>query len=193
MSFVANSIASPFWVVYVVEEIGLSSVDWGLILLFETILKTSLTIPAGMLVDRYGRTKGLIAAIIISLVSIPSIIFAKNFINVLLIRLGVAVAGALFFPSSTALMVDYVPRRLRGRVMAAIGRGSVLLGAAGGGTGGPGMGYLFTIPVLAGSLLGGVLYAINPLYPWYCFFVTTVIQIITLILFIRDPGKEDRY
>jgi MFS family permease len=190
MGFVANSIASPFWVVYVVEIIQLSSVDWGFILLLESILKTLLTIPAGVLVDRYGRTKVLFVAIVFSLFSLPSLIFAKSFYHVLLIRLAIAVAGAFFMPASTALMADYVPSELRGRVMAAIGRGSMMVGAAGGGTGGPGMGYLFTLPVMGGSILGGILYTLNPVFPWYILLVTSIVQALSLVLFIRDPPKD---
>jgi MFS family permease len=51
----------------------------------------------------------------------------------LLIRVAIGLSGALFISSSSALMADYVPRNMRGRVMAAIGRGTVLVGAAGGG------------------------------------------------------------
>ncbi len=192
MGFISNGITSPFWVVYVTEDIGLSSVDWGLILLIESIFKTILTIPCGMLADRFSRTKTLFAAVFFSLISLPSLILAKNFFHVLLIRLGVGLAGALFLPSSTALMADYIPRDLRGRVMAAIGRGSVLIGAAGGGTGGPGMGYIFTIPVMLASVLGGFLYSLNPNYPWLCIFGATIIQLISIILFIRDPEQAER-
>ncbi len=189
MGFIGNAVASPFWVVYVVEEVGLSSLDWGLIIMFGTILKTLLTFPAGLLVDRYGRTKNLLASLLVFLLSMPLIIFAEGFYQVLLIRLAVAVAGALFTPASTALMADYVPSEMRGRVMAALGRGSMLVGAAGGGTGGPGMGYLFTVPVMAASIIGGLLYAVNPTYPWYCILATTVIQVLALVLFIRDPKE----
>ena len=76
-------------------------------------------------------------------------------------------------PASTALLADYVPREMRGRVMAAIGRGSVLIGATGGGTGGPGMGYLFTIPVIMSSLVGGFLYSMNPRFPWLVIAITS--------------------
>jgi MFS family permease len=191
MGFIANGIASPFWVVYVNEVIGLSKIDWGLILLIESVFKTILIIPCGIIADRYGRTRTLFAAVFFSLISLPTLIVAKTFIHVLLIRLGAGLAGALFMPSSTALMADYIPRDLRGRVMAAIGRGSVMIGAAGGGTGGPGMGYIFTIPVTASSILGGLLYSMNPTYPWICILVTIIIQLIFIISFIRDPKKME--
>jgi MFS family permease len=191
LGFIANGISSPFWVVYVTDVLELSSIDWGLILLFESIFRTVLTIPCGMIADRFSRTKTLFAGVLCSLIALPSLILAQTFLHVLVIRLGVGVAGALFLPSSTALMADYIPRDMRGRVMAAIGRGSVLIGATGGGTGGPGMGYLFTIPVMVVSVLGGLLYAINPTYPWICVLGTTILQLLSIIFFIRDPEKAE--
>jgi len=191
LGFIANAIAAPFWVVYITEVIGISLIDWGLILLLESIFKIILTIPCGMIADRYSRTRTLFAAVFFSLISLPTLILAKGFVDVLLIRLGVALAGALFMPSSTALMADYIPREQRGRVMAAIGRGSVMVGATGGGTGGPGMGYIFTVPVMVASILGGILYSMNPAYPWICVLGTTALQLASIVLFIRDPEKPE--
>jgi MFS family permease len=191
MGFIANAVASPFWVIYATEVIGLSKIQWGVILLYESILKVLLTIPGGVISDRVGRTKTLFVAIIISLISLPSLILAQDFKGVLFVRLGAAIAGAIFMPASTALLADYVPRNLRGRVMAAIGRGSVLIGATGGGTGGPGMGYLFTLPVIASSLVGGILYSANPNYPWVVMAITCIIQVITVIFFIQEPEKKE--
>jgi len=191
LGFIANAIAAPFWVVYITEVIGISLIDWGLILLLESIFKIILTIPCGMIADRYSRTRTLFAAVFFSLISLPMLILAKGFVDVLLIRLGVALAGALFMPSSTALMADYIPREQRGRVMAAIGRGSVMVEATGGGTGGPGMGYIFTVPVMVASILGGILYSMNPAYPWICVLGTTALQLASIVLFIRDPEKPE--
>ena len=191
LGFMANGISSPFWVVYVTGEIGLTNIEWGLILLFESVFRTVLTIPSGMLADRYSKSKTLLVAMILSVFFLPSLIFARTFNQVLLIRLGVGLIGALSFPSGTALMADLVPRELRGRVMSAIGRGGVLVGATGGGTGGPGMGYLFTIPVMAASLAGGILYAMNVSYPWICLLATSLVQVVCVVLFIRDPKKAE--
>jgi len=191
LGFIANAIAAPFWIVYIIDVIGISKIDWGLILLLESIFKIILTIPCGMIADRYSRTRTLFAAIFFALISLPTLILARGFVDVLLIRLGVALAGALFMPSSTALMADYIPRELRGRVMAAIGRGSVMVGATGGGTGGPGMGYIFTIPVMVASILGGILYSMNPAYPWICVLGATILQLASLVLFIHDPEKAE--
>jgi len=189
--FMCNGIAASFWVVYAVEQMGLSSVDWGLILLVEAALKTLLYIPGGLLVDRYSRSRTLLVSLAISLVSIPMFVLSTGFYHVLLIRVAVAVATVMFIPSCTALMADSVPREMRGRVMAAFGRGSVMLGATGGGTGGPGMGYFITIPVMIASIAGGVLYTANPAYPWVFVFAATLTSVIVAAAFIRDPEGDD--
>lgn len=191
LGFMANGVATSFWVIYAVEEIGLSTVDWGLILFIEAALKAAIYIPAGVLVDRYGRTRSLIASLLFSLVSIPLFIFARGFYQVLAIRLAVGVANVLFIPACSALMADCIPRDIRGRAMAALGRGTVLVAATGGGTGGPGMGFLITVPVMVASLAGGILYATNPVYPWYFFLFTILASIAVTALYVRDPKTAE--
>lgn len=191
LSFMANGVASPFWVVYAVEQIGLSPAAWGLILLLETVLRLLMFIPAGMLVDRWGRTASLLAALLLSLVAIPLFVFATSFTSVLLIRAIVAIAFATAIPACTALMADTVPRGIRGRVMAAIGQGGIMIGPAGGGTGGPAMGFMIILPLMIASLAGGYLYAQNPAYPWFFVLITTAISIVLTLLFIRDPQKAE--
>lgn len=191
LSFVANGVTSPYWVVYALEQIGLSSVQWGLILLIQLTLQSLLFIPAGALVDRYGRTRSLVVALLLSLVSIPAFAVAKSFTAVVLIRAAVAMSFVTAIPACTALMADTVPRDVRGRVMAAIGQGGIVIGMAGGGTGGPGMGFVVTIPLMIASFAGGYLYGLNPTYPWLLTGVTTAISIILALLFIRDPQRAE--
>jgi MFS family permease len=191
LTFVANGIASPFWVVYAVEEIHLSSAVWGLILLLETMVKLLMFIPAGILVDRWGRTTSLTVALLLALVAIPAFAFATTFMAVLLIRAVLAVAFALTIPACSALMADLVPRQIRGRVMSAIGQGSIMIGPAGGGTGGPAMGFLITIPLMLASLAGGYLYTLNPSYPWFVVMGTTAISVVLVLFFVRDPHTAE--
>jgi len=75
--------------------------------------------------------------------------------------------------------------------MAAIGRGSVMIGAVGAGSGGPNMGYMFIIPLMASFFLGGFLYSLNPVYPWICVLGATLLQLASIVLFIRDPDKAE--
>jgi MFS family permease len=191
LGFMSNAVAGAFWVVYAKEQIGLSSSEWGLILLIETAIRSGMYIPAGWIVDRYGRTRCALGALALSLVSIPFFVFSTRWIHVLLIRAAVAVVNAFFVLACSALMADIVPRDIRGRVMAAMGRGSVFIGASSGGTGGPGMGFLVTMPVMGASLLGGYLYAQNPTYPWIFVSLSIVLAIVVSALFIRDPQEAE--
>lgn len=191
LGFMANAVATPFWVVYAVEHIGLSPVEWGLILLVETTLRNLMYIPAGVAVDRYGRMRCIQAALLLSLASIPLFIFTTSFVEVLLIRSTLAISTAFFIPASSALMADTVSSEMRGRVMAAIGRGTVLIGSASGGTGGPGVGFVVTIPLMAASIAGGYLYAYNPNYPWLFASITALTSTVLSVLFIRDPKEAE--
>ena len=191
LSFMANGVASPFWVVYAIEQIGLSSSQWGLILLCETALRLLILIPAGVGVDRWGRTTSLLVALLLSTVAVPLFILAKGFTAALLIRLVIAVASAINLPACVALMADIAPREIRGRVMAALGQGGVMIGAAGGGTGGPGTGFLITLPLMIASLAGGYLYAQKPSYPWLFVLIASTLATILTALFIRDPKQAE--
>ena len=75
--------------------------------------------------------------------------------------------------------------------MAAIGQGGIMIGMAGGGTGGPAVGFIATIPLMIASFGGGYLYALNPAYPWFLVAVTTAISIVLTVLFIRDPQQAE--
>ena len=75
--------------------------------------------------------------------------------------------------------------------MAAIGQGGIMLGAAGGGTGGPASGFVITIPLMGSFLLGGYLYQWNPAYPWYFAAFALFVSVLLVLLFIRDPETAE--
>jgi MFS family permease len=187
LCFMSNAIAGPFWVVYARDQLGLSSERWGLILLVETLLRNAAFIPAGMLVDRYGRTRFMIGALLLALVSVPLFAWSQTWGQVLALRCVVALSIAFFMPACSALLADITPREIRGRVMSAVGRGTVMIGASSGGTGGPGVGFLITVPLMIGSLVGGYIYAYNRFLPWILSGVALGISTLLAVLFIRDP------
>jgi MFS family permease len=190
LCFVANGVASPFWVIYAKTHIGISAAQWGLILMVESIVKNAVAIPAGFMADRFGRTRFIIGALLVSTV-IPLYVFAGSFTYILLLRCVVGMTGAFFSPATAALMADLVPSSIRGRVMAAIGRGTVMIGGASGGVGGPGTGFLITLPLMIASLLGGVLYSWNPWTPWIFVLIVTVISLLIAVRHLRDPQSAE--
>ena len=66
-----------------------------------------------------------------------------------------------------------------------------MLGMAGGGMGGPGVGFVITIPLMIAAFAGGYLYDLNPSYPWFFTALTTAISLFLILLFIRDPQKAE--
>lgn len=191
LAFVANGVAGPFWVIYAKTHIGLTASQWGLVLLVEAGIRNLMAIPAGFLTDRFGRTRFILMALSASLI-IPLYLLAGSFWHVLLIRSVVGISTAFFSPSMAALLADTVPSAVRGRVMAAIGRGTVMVGAASGGTGGPGTGYLTTLPIMVASVGGGLLYAWNPASPWIFVLVVTGVALAVAVRYVRDPQKAER-
>ncbi|MEZ4866383.1 MAG: MFS transporter [Caldilineaceae bacterium] len=191
LSFMANAVVSPFWVIYAVNEIGLSETSWGLILLLEATLRNIAYIPAGALVDRWGRARSLAVALTLALVTIPLFVWAPSFGVVLAIRLLVAINQAITVPACTALLADLTPRHLRGQIMGAMGQGGIMLGTAGGGTGGPSVGFVTTIPLMIASLMGGYLYTANPVYPWLFLAGMVALALILVLGFIRDPQAAE--
>lgn len=192
LSHVATTVMAPFWVLYAIEHMGLSLSAWGVVLSVELVVTSAMFVPAGMLVDRWGRTASAITALLISLVCIPLFIFAQSFIAVLLIRVAIGVTYAIGLPACSALMADIVPREIRGRVMAALGHGGLKIGTTGGGVGGPSVGYISIIPLMIASLAGGYLYTWNAATPWLCAAIATALSIILIVLFVRDPKHAER-
>lgn len=189
--YVSNAVAASFWVVYARDHIGLSATQWGLVLSITTLLRIVLYVPLGMAVDRFGRTPFIWAALLITLLSTPLFVYCTTFAQVLWVRGAISLANALFSPACSALMADTVPREMRGRVMAAIGRGAAFIGASAGGTGGPGMGFLFVVPVIVASLLGGILYSYNPATPWLFTFGAIAIALLLAVRYVRDPRRAE--
>ena len=191
LSFLANGAASPFWVVYATKQAGLSPAEWGAILLIQSLVGTLTFIPAGWIVDHWGRTRTLLTALSISLVAVPMFILFTSFAAVLLIRIVLSIAFGLALPACMALMADLIPRRQRGEMMAAIGQGGIMIAPPGGGAGGPALGYLFIPPVMLASLAGGWLYELNPTYPWIFSTAVTLLSIVLIVVFVRDPPDAE--
>lgn len=190
LNFMAGGLQGPFWVVYATDHVRLTAAEWGLILLIEGVIKMGLFLPAGMLVDRWGRTASLIAALAVFCVASPLFVLLHGFAAVLLVRVLLSVSFVLAIPACTALMADLVPRAVRGQMMAAIGQGGIFPGGVGT-PGGPSVGYLIIPPVMVASLAGGFLYTLNPALPWHLSAALGLLSILLAALFIRDPRHAE--
>ncbi len=191
LSLFFNAVTGPFWVVYGVNEIELTTLEWGLIMLSMSVLRVGLSIPAGMLIDRFGKRRTLITALAFSVIPVSLFVYCKTFLQTFTVLLMIPISNAFLMPACSSLLADIVPRVRRGRIMAALGQGGFFIRAQGGLTGGPGLGFVLTLPVILGSLIGGYIYSFNPVLPWILFSMALISCLIFTILFILEPEKPE--
>jgi len=169
LGFLLNNMVSSYWVIYTTQTLGFSEVQWGLILLISAMFNTVLLVPAGMLVDKLGSKRVLTGALILG--SIPMLLFryADTMFFITALMVIATIANSFLMSGAPSYMTHSVPPERRGRVMSALGQGMLFINTRGGGGGGPGMGTLLTIPSIIGSLLGGIIYGIDPNLLWLSF------------------------
>ena len=189
-----NVIVGSFWIVYAIEVIELTVIEWGVIGLVVGVIRVALAIPAGLLIDRVGKRKIIITSLALTILPTFFFIYSKTFVETLVIALIISTANAFMAPAGQALLADMVPRKQRGSVMATLGRG--MLSVSGPGAGGgqlvqPNIGVIPSIPVIAASVIGGYLYSINPTYPWFLTTAALLICLILSIFLVRDPKEME--
>jgi len=187
LSSLTNSLTAPYWVVYGVENIGLSKIQWGTVLLVAAFINVVLLIPAGWIVDRIGARKALSFALLLSAVPIFLFPFSRSFTDAALLFLVMTIANTFLTSGAPAYMAHSVPAEIRGRVMAALGQGMLFINTRGG-SGGPGMGAVLTIPSVLGSVLGGFVYTYDSKLPWILLAVSMLTNAV-ICLFFLTPSK----
>lgn len=184
----SNSIAVSFWVVYAVQIIGLSSSQWGLTILITGVLRLVLVIPAGMFVDRFGTKKVIVMGAIASIAPAFLFPYSTTFLHVVVLLLVLSVANTFLMPACQSFVANITPRDKRARIIAAFGPGSGALTTNVGGVGG-GIGFVLNAPRLVGSALSGVIYTLNPIFPWYFLATGLTLGSILSFLLIHEPKR----
>ena len=190
LTMVLNSFVGPYWIIYSKDIHGVSEFGWGTILTVTNLVQMLLTIPAGTLIDMHDKRK--IAALALALSSIPTLAFpyVRGYYSILAVLTVISVANAFLMPVAGAIMADMVPSERRGMAMAAIGRGMLVTDLRGGGGGGPSMGFVMTIPVIIGSLLGGYIFQMNPVTPWIIQGCALVLNAIIATFLLKLPQRD---
>lgn len=158
---------------------ALQSVAFGL-------FYASMTVPIGMLADRWQRRA--VVGVGIALFSVFSISsgFARNYAQLFLARMGVGVGEASVYPPGYSLVADTFPPERLGRAMSLFTASSMI---------GSGLAY-----VGGGALIGGLTWlgAKNPellfgLEPWQLAFVGVALPGVLLapcFLALREPARR---
>jgi len=122
-----------FLVVYATEVIQLSETQWGLIQMSLFLSWAALSLPGGMVADRY-RKPAILVAIIINPITFMSYVFLRDFNTILIANIVAGLCQGLSGgrpPQDSAawqaLVADTVPTERRGRVISVFNTVSLLI------------------------------------------------------------------
>jgi len=144
-------------------DLGISDTQFGLLTgLAFALLYTSAGIPVARLADRYNRINLLTISITIWSVMTMLSGAAANFVQLLLLRLGVGIGEAAASPCTISLLSDRFPRSRRASALAVVAMGASigsLVGGFGGGWLGENLGWraAFLIVGAPGLLLAALI------------------------------------
>lgn len=129
-------LTSQLIILWVIDYIGFSYTEWGLISTCMSVIGFITSIPGGMMADRYDRVKLNFFARIVSPVTTIGYIYLRDFYQILSVRMvagvGMGLSGAeigfLGGPAWSSLIMDLVPTEKRGRVNGLMSTFSGLVG-----------------------------------------------------------------
>jgi MFS family permease len=172
-----SAFEEPIWFtfmsLYVFDVVQISLVDWGLVNTAYVAAILLIGFPLGKVVDKIGRRNSLILAYVF--IFTPFSVFfilSKTFVQLLLAYLFFAVGRGLVMPAYSALQADIIPRDKRGRIMGTIGTLNVLA-------------------MVPASALAGVLYEVNPAWPFILSMAFALLVGAVIFLTVREPRKKE--
>ncbi|MEM2093950.1 MAG: MFS transporter [Candidatus Bathyarchaeia archaeon] len=176
------SITAPFWVVYAKTIIGLTTVEWGIIEVIAAAVNILVLFFSGSLVDRLGKKKIMLLNLTAAPVVNLAFIYCGNATHVALIRVLLTAQNAFILPAATALLADIVPRKDRGRAIAAVGWQPIVISI-----GAVSSGFFRFLPYFIGSLLSGYVYELDVRLPWYLLVSGYVAEAVICHYVVREP------
>ena len=171
VSMFSLNIFLPVMLFWIVDDLGISELNWSYILTGMFVSMILLSIPIGKMIDKYGKKKPLIIAYLVWLTIIPLFLWGDFYI----LLMGTPLIGVLqiaMMSSSSALFADLVPSEHRGKVSGITG-------------------FFTSIAMALGQLAGGLMYDnFSHSLPWIVQVVFVVPLLVIIILYIDEPRKE---
>ena len=184
-----NGVAGAFWIVYATSLLGISATTWGLTSAVQGATRLIFVQPSGRLLDRIGRRKILLPFLfLIPFYPLIFLYFVRDFVGLALLVFMMAVGNAFLMPGFQSLLADMVPKNRRGRVTSAVGGGNFFIDVRNTGMGG---GMLLFIPMAVAQVLGGLLYEVNPTFPFYL--MSAGMAVVAIWAFFRVKDPKDLY
>ena len=180
-----SSMILPFWPLYAVQALKIMPYRWGVILLWSGVARAVLSFFVGEIVDRLGSRKCFLIGFITAIPSMYIFTLAKGFWMALPIYTLIVLSSVFIWISSQVYLANSIPRESRGRVMAGLGSG-MMIGVTG--IGFP-SGFLIFLPRIFGSLMGGIIYDVNPALPWLIQTIFLFFGLVYTYFMVHDPQE----
>jgi len=169
----ANGVVGQYYILYAYDVIGITAVEWGVIVSLQLLLASILKIPGGWLSDRFGKKRIMTLSVLTCAPCAILFTLSQSFFQALIVASLLIVTGIYYLPAQMALQSDLTPRRMRGRITALFG-------------------IINALSVASGSLIGGFLFqSVNSATPFYLFTGAELIATFFIISFLQEPTKKE--
>ena len=163
---------NPVLTLYILDDLGISYVAFSYIMTALVVSLIILALPAGKLIDKYGKKKPMMAAFVVWVLAIAMLI-GGDFYRLILSMSLVGMIQVLIGGAASALSADLVPREHRGKV-----NGS--------------RGFFSMLALSAGMFSGGWLYDnVGHQVPFLLQFVLVIPPLLLTYFFIEEPRKDE--
>jgi len=161
----------PVFTIYIIEDLGIGEVAFSYILTTLFVSMIFLALPCGMLIDKIGKKKPLMAVFVIWGMAVPLLIWG-DFYRLIVSMSLIGLLQVLINGASSALSADLVPKEHRGKV-----NGS--------------RGFFSMLAMSVGMLAGGWLYDnVGHQVPFLLQFLLIIPPLLMVYLFIEEPARE---
>ena len=166
------SLFQPVLLLYIVDDLGISEVNWAIIMTVLFVSMIALAIPLGKLIDRVGKKGPLLVSYLIWILIMPLLLYGDFF----KLLVGMPVIGVLQIlgnAGSSALFADLIPKENRGKVSGSM--------------------RFFTLVASAfGNLVGGFMYDdVSHTLPFLSQIVFITPVLLLTLIFIKEPKKDE--
>jgi len=169
----ANGLVGQYYILYATRIIGLTELDWGIIVSLQFLLANVLRIPGGWVSDKIGKRKVMTISVLTCAPCTIIFVLSQSFLQAAIAALLLITTGIYYAPAHEALQADLTPKAVRGRVTALWDIGNA-------------------ISVASGTLIGGYLFqTVNPATPFYLFTAIELVAAFLIMGAVREPSEKE--
>lgn len=167
---VPNVMFNTIMTLYMVNDLGITEVQLSYLGAIIGVAMIVIAIPAGKIIDRFGRVRPLLFGYALTAVVVP-ILLNATFSRLIMATPIIGLINIIFYTSTQALWADLIPEDKRGRVMGS-------------------KSFFSLLAVAGGSISGGLIYdQVSHTLPIYIFMAVNVPCFILTWLYIKEPDK----